>query len=677
MTVVLFFAVLLGAGLGGYAVLRALAVAPGEAWGAGRAAGLVAAVFPAWWAGCLGFSRWLEAAAATGAVLALAGAWRLVRDRGRLKGIAGAEAAFWAGALAVLWMRLPRPEIIDTEKFMDLGILATLSRAVSFPPPDMWLSGHVLPYYYWGSLVWVPPLKISGVPLEVGYNLVVAALGGVAAALAFVVGRKLGGSGSAGAAAAFFALFAGTPDGWRQLAAGHGISLWDSSRIVPDTITEFPLFTLWLGDLHPHLLSIPLALLAVLVALEAGRRGPRLGIVLVLAVLAGVTWAANPWAMPPTLAAVGVLLIAGDGVWRWPWEPGGSRWAWLLLCAMGGWVATAPFQVAFHPPFQGLGLVHAWTDLDRLALWGGALILPALAAAWMELVRVAGPDPWQRRGLTLGVAALLTVAAAALGRPVTVFLGAAVILLLSRALDAVPDGDRPALLLAGLGLFLLLVPEILYVRDPYGDQLHRMNTVFKSYIQAWPLLGLALPALLRRWIPGARRRAAVLACLVILVLPQTWAVLEAPLHGGSFGLDGLRWMDPGDRAAVTELRREPPGGVLAEAPGAAYCREGRLSAASGVPAVLGWENHERVWRGPGVGPELDRRRKALDRLYSAGDAAVVRRVASELGVSVVAVGEIERARYPEAGLAAVLEAGPHELEGGTVLVRMAGGGGGS
>ena len=37
-----------------------------------------------------------------------------------------------------------------------------------------------------------------------------------------------------------------------------------------DTITEFPLFTLWLGDLHPHLLSMPLAVLVVLVAVVAG-----------------------------------------------------------------------------------------------------------------------------------------------------------------------------------------------------------------------------------------------------------------------------------------------------------------------------------------------------------------------------------------------------------------------
>jgi len=274
--------------------------------------------------------------------------------------------------------------------------------------------------------------------------------------------------------------------------------------------------------------------------------------------------------------------------------------------------------------------------------------------------------------VTTGILALLVLAAAISGRPTAVFLAAATLLLAAPGLGREADPDRPAVLLAALGLFLLLVPEIVYVRDPYGEALHRMNTVFKAYIQAWPLLGLAAPVLLGRWLRTQRARALAVAGLLLAVAPQTWAVLQAPLAARPLGIDGLAWMEPGDREAVRVLRRQRPGTVLAEAPGGAYCHEGRLSAASGVPAVLGWENHERVWRGPSIGPELDRRKAALDALYGSGEEAAVRRVASEYGIGVVVVGAIERKRYPEAGIRAVLDAGPHLLDGETVLVDVGG-----
>jgi len=290
---VVFAVLLLLAGLGGYGVLRAAGLEPADAWAGGRTAGLVGAAFPAWWAGSLGLGAWQAVALGTGVLLAGLGALWVRRDGWPWRRLGGGEAAFWIGTLTVLWMRLPRPAIVDTEKLMDLGIFSTLLRAQGFPPPDMWLSGHALPYYYWGALVWVPPLRGAGLALDSGYNLVVASLGGLLAALAWRIGTRLSGSWRAGSVAAFFALLAGTPAGWLQLLSGRGIDLWASSRTVPDTITEFPLFTLWLGDLHPHLLSMPLAMLAILLALPCGD-GRR-----------------------PSAARIGAVTVASGVAWRW------------------------------------------------------------------------------------------------------------------------------------------------------------------------------------------------------------------------------------------------------------------------------------------------------------------------------------------------------------------------
>ena len=92
-----------------------------------------------------------------------------------------------------------------------------------------------------------------------------------------------------------------------------------------------------------------------------------------------------------------------------------------------------------------------------------------------------------------------------------------------------------------------------------------------------------------------------------------------PGAGRGWGLDGLQWMNVGDRALVRALRAQPVGTVLVEAVGDPYSEHGRLSSASGVPAVLGWANHENVWRGRDILPETERRAELVRQVYASGD----------------------------------------------------------
>jgi YYY domain-containing protein len=675
VTVLLFILAVTAAGMGGYALLALVGLEDDEAWVGGRVVGMVLVALPAWWLGVAGLTRWRVAGATVLALGAIAGGWSLWRRREHWRRVLLAEAIVVGCALAVLLLRLDRPEILGTEKPMDLGILASLLRAQSFPPPDMWLAGETLPYYYWGALVWTVPIWLAHLPLEVAYNLVVALIGGMVAGIAFVVGKRLAGSWSGGALAAFLAVFAGTPDGLRQLLAGvelRALDYWHSSRVVSDTITEFPLFTVWLGDLHPHLLSMPLAGAALLIALHAGRVGPRLVSVALLAVMFGVTWAGNPWAMPPTLTGVALLLLSGDGRWRWPVGSGLRRWAAVVVVAVGGWLVTAPFHLGFHPPFEGVGLVHSWTGPLQLVLYAGVLLLPVGAAVLVLLRRRLGPDREWSLALTTCVLAGAMVVAAVTRRPTLVLLGLALAVAAFAVLARDTGRDRPAWALAALGLFLLLVPELVYVRDPYGEQLHRMNTVFKAYIQAWVVLALAAPALLF----GATRRAAVRLAVVgvalVAAVPHLAGMVAGSLSGDP-GLDGLRWMQPGDRAAVRFLRRQPAGSTLVEATGDPYSEYARLSAASGVPCFLGWANHEAVWRGAAINVETERRRLLIDQLYSSADVDAARTTISEIGADLVAVGPMERRDHDAESLANVIAAGEVVLEAGdTVLVRFAG-----
>jgi YYY domain-containing protein len=673
MTIAFFFLVVAATGLGGYALLVRLGLEDFEAWAGGRIAGLVVIAIPAWWAGVLGIPQWRAVGAAVLVSFAIFGGvvvWR----RKCWRNILIAEAVFVVAAALVIFIRLDHPQIAFTEKPMDLGILASLLRADAFPPPDMWLAGESLPYYYWGALLWTVPLAISRLPLELAYNVIVALIGGQVAVLLWVLGRRAAGGWWAGLVAAFFGLFAGTPDGLRQLLAGGNLSTldyWHSSRQVADTITEFPLFTIWLGDLHPHLLSMPLVCLALLLAWQAGKRGPGLGQICALAVLFGVAWAANPWSMPPTLAAIAILLVAREERWYWPDREGWRRWAAVFAIGAGGWLVTAPFHLGFDPFFQGLGLVYGWTNPSELLLYGGCLLLPVGLGAVVFLRRLSGDRGEAETAVTLVVVATTLVLAAASGRPTMVLLATVLLVLVGAVLSSVAGVDRPAIALAALGVFLIFVPEVFYVVDSYGEKLHRMNTVFKAYIQGWIFLAVALPVLLRLISRNRTVRAALMILLALVALPHPVGMVLKQFSADQLGIDGMRWMSVGDRAIVHGLRKLPPGTVMAEAVGGAYTDYARLSAASGVPAYLGWANHELVWRGHGVREETERRKELVGQLYSQRDPQELRNLATEAGIHVVAVGALERRDFSEEGLQTVIDAGRVLVsEDGAMLIAL-------
>jgi len=675
MTEALFYLLVAVAGLGGYAMLVRLGLGDREAWAGGRMAGLVAVALPAWWAGVAGLGRWMWLA---WILLGLGGLWGAVtvsRRREHWRELLGAEAVFTVFFLAVIGLRLDHPDIRGTEKPMDMGILSSLLRARSFPPPDMWMAGSTLPYYYWGALVWTIPLAASRVAPEIAYNLIVGLVAGASAVLAWAIACHYSRPARGALLAAFVTVLAGTPDGLRQLLAGKplsGLDYWASSRQVENAITEFPLFTFWLGDLHPHLLSLPLALLTVLLAIHVGRKGLSWGGLVAVSAAFGVTWAANPWAMPPTFVGAGLMLLGGDGRWHWPGKEGWRRWLALPAVAVGGWAVTAPFQLAFHPPFHGLGLVHAWTTVLELFLYGGPLMVAAVGAAVGISASFGGEDREKRLALGWGLLAVALLAGAVVGKPVAVITGAVAVLLTVEGLSSGEKPGRPAVLLAALGMFLFFVPEILFVRDPYGADLHRMNTIFKSWFQGWVFLTLAFPVLLARWTPAGWKRWAAAALLLAPGAVQLTGMASGLVSHRPLGLNGFGWLSRGDRMAIHELRRQPPGTVLVEAVGGAYSDYARLSAGSGVPAVLGWGNHELVWRSNEILPEVERRKKLVRRIYESGDVEAVRRAVVEAGADLVAVGPFERESYSKEGLAAVERAGTRIFgeEGGTALYRF-------
>ena len=216
-----------------------------------------------------------------------------------------------------------------------------------------------------------------------------------------------------------------------------------------------------------------------------------------------------------------------------------------------------------------------------------------------------------------------------------------------------------ALGLAVTALLLVLGTEFFFVGDVFRS---RMNTVFKLYYQAWLLFaiagGFALYYLCARWTAGVpRERAYRFAWGATVALVVAGAALY-PL-GASFNrihtfdgsLHATAFLSPDEQKAIDWLQGIAQGQdlVIAEAVGNDYTRAARISASTGVPAVLGWQGHEDQWRGGSCKPCAGRFAD-VQKLYQTTDAGVADGIMKKYGVTFVIVGDLERQLYGMAGM---------------------------
>jgi uncharacterized membrane protein len=87
-----------------------------------------------------------------------------------------------------------------------------------------------------------------------------------------------------------------------------------------------------------------------------------------------------------------------------------------------------------------------------------------------------------------------------------------------------------------------------------------------------------------------------------------------------------------------------PFGVVAEAVSIhTYSNYSRISAYSGLPAVLGWPGHEDQWRGGSA--EQGTRKQDVDRLYQTNSWEEARLILAQYNIRYVVVGTLERNTY--------------------------------
>ncbi len=212
------------------------------------------------------------------------------------------------------------------------------------------------------------------------------------------------------------------------------------------------------------------------------------------------------------------------------------------------------------------------------------------------------------------------------------------------------------LLLFGAGAILTLAVEFVFLRDLFGT---RMNTVFKFYYQAWVLWavagGFAIMSLLT--VRDLTMKIAGGVALLFVVMGLLWPALAVPARTDQFQgvptLDGAAWLrigNPEDAQMIAWLNQNVAGDpIIIEASTlGAYQYEGRISAFTGLPAVLGWGGHQHQWRGDIT--EAARRNPLIEQLYNTSDVTEARALLDELKARYVIVGQLERQRFKPEGV---------------------------
>jgi YYY domain-containing protein len=492
---------------------------------------------------------------------------------------------------------------------------------------------------------------------------------------------------------------------------------WQASRVVQDIdllgnvstlspIDEFPAFSFVLGDLHPHVLVMPVVTLVIGLALNIFRGGMdgetrvagihlpyKMDLFLLSAVLIGGIVFLNTWDLPVYFVLlVGAYLIRQVMRKGWGWARVGEL-LWLAVpLGMLALVLYLPFLTSFQSQAGGI-LPNIYYPTRGLYLWimFGTLFVPIfLLFGW--LWRRQTPGKWGWSGSAVGfLLILLIVASLGLGIAISQtdlgqqliaaqgqsslfgLLGAALLHRLAYGFtlvtlafllivglgfllgqmekgDDAPWGKGPlafVLLLVVLGGVMVLAPEFVYLRDNFGT---RMNTVFKFYYQAWMLWSLAAAyasALLLRKGSWAARIVVALVIVMGLAYPAL-AYLDKtdnfrPAEG--YSLDASRYLrtyQPNEAAAIDWLA-DVPDGVVAEAVGGQYSSYARVSTYSGQPSVLGWPGHEGQWRGGYT--EVGTRQADIRTLYETADWQIALDIIRQYNIKYIYIGGLESTSY--------------------------------
>lgn len=493
----------------------------------------------------------------------------------------------------VNFSRTFRPDILGTEKLMDVALINALLKQDSLPIENPWLSGFYMNYYYLGQFLLSIIHFFSQVPVEIGYNLSISLVAVWIFQILYIFYRKLTDSPVWSFIFSVVTLLGGNLFIIAEHLKGNkGAWFAGATRVIPFTINEFPSYSVLLGDLHGHFLSFPffifgIYLIYILIFTKDLRRNLP-SYAFILGVLMGYLYLINSWDIL-TLGLLLILFIAYDffAHRKQFFEVHANRlvpkYTSLAILSLIPFILIFLLsRSSFVPPVNGIGINKVFSPIEAMfLLFGQFAILSLITFVIMAILVKVKPN-------------------------------------LINYINQNRIKFASLMLLASIIIMVLL--EIFYAKDIFttlNPPYSRTNTVFKFYYHIWGLLCIGVfvfASTAHQMLNHIKRgyqflyTSFVSFILVIMFSYFVYSLMQflGPRIDDKWfsrvfmanQLDGYKYIEltkADDREIINYLKQRPFGRILEYVTYESYSYYARFSAYTGHATVQGWPLHNVQW----------------------------------------------------------------------------------
>ncbi len=575
--------------------------------------------------------------------------------------------------------RMCNPEIFWGEKPMDFGFLNYFIRSDTLPPEDVWASGQVMNYYYFGSFAFALIHKVTGIDSAIGYNLSIVSIAGFFVVSTYSLFYLLGLRQRSWWCTLLLMFSANFMLLFEYFFRGSKLNshlFWKTTRVYTSpSFSEFPLWSFLFADLHAHVIAMPFFVLFLCLCKKLGEAEHKAAHIALLCFSWGTLAIINAWDFLAAAVILGLVLLLKES--QKNIETTNSRLlatAKAFVRASAKELVLAALALAYIlPSFLGTGLSssHGWgfvppkqsnTALQLFSMHGHWLLVFVLACMSLR-IRFRDSTRYSRYTWIAVMSAVIfsfgLLQTQGYSAPWDIAQFVAVLYTFAHFSASGTSSDFASLAIVS-ACFLLMFSEVVFLAD-------RMNTIFKFHTIAWILLGIGSLKYFAQGHANARHyglrslRAVAVCSLplsgLILIYIYFFTHLHWTVAGGYPTLNGLNYLkrkNPQEAGLIYWMRDSIEGDrTLMEAVGPSYGGFARLSSLSGLKSVLGWKHHV-AQRGTSR-KEIQRRSDAVREVYTSTHLKTRLRYLLQYDVDYLAYSKLENETYGEDGRRQLLE----------------------